>query len=367
MNKPFSLYLDLVRFIAAVLVVAAHYLQHGIVGGNVATLMPDLGREAVIVFFVLSGFVIAYTTEQKKQSFKQYLVARLARIYSVALPILLLTFICAAIAMRFFGVHLENGYVIDKAYVYLPFHLMFLGELWTMSETPPWLAQYWSLGYEVWYYVLFAAAYYTKGRSRVLVTAIVFLLLGPKLWLLLPVWMSGVWIYHWQKTHVITPTVARIGWCLSMLALTAYKISGVDVSLRALGNDIWPFHALHLGSADRFLADYVVCVAIGASFLFARFADFKSLTLFSTPIERLSAYTFTLYLVHGLIMGAWAAFYHHDANSVLDIVMITTLIALATVVVGYVTEGKKDAFQRFFQRVVEAPWPGAKVLPKSVR
>lgn len=360
MNKPFSLYLDLVRFIAAVLVVAAHYLQHGIVGGNLAILMPDFGREAVIVFFVLSGFVIAYTTEQKKQSFTQYLVARLARIYSVALPILLLTFICVAVATRFSGVPLDKGYVIDKAYVYLPFHLMFLGELWTMSETPPWLAQYWSLGYEVWYYVLFAAAYYTKGRSRITITVIVFLMLGPKLWLLLPVWMTGVWIYHWQKTHVITLTVARMGWCLSMVALAAYKFSDLDVALRAFGNEIWPFHALRLGSADRFLADYVVCIAIGASFLFARFADFKLLAFFSTPIRRLSAYTFTLYLVHGLVMGAWSALYHHDSTSVVDITLITTLIALATVVVGYVTEGKKDAFQRFFQRIVDATGPRAK-------
>lgn len=355
MNKPFSLYLDLVRFMAAVLVVVAHYLHHGIVGGNVAMLMPDLGREAVIVFFVLSGFVIAYTTEQKKQSFRQYLVARMARIYSVALPILLLTLICAAIVTHFFGVHVDNGYVIDKAYVYLPFHLMFLGELWALSETPPWLAQYWSLGYEVWYYVLFAAAYYTRGCSRIIVTLMVFLLLGPKLWLLLPVWMTGVWIYHWQKEHAIRPTMARIGWCFSMLALAAYKTSGVEVYLRTLGNDIWPFQALHLGSADRFLSDYVVSVVIAASFLFARFADFKSLEFFSMPIRRCSAYTFTLYLVHGLIMGVWGAFYHHDANSVGDIAAITVLIAVATIVMGHFTEGKKDAFQRFFQRILDAP------------
>jgi peptidoglycan/LPS O-acetylase OafA/YrhL len=48
-EKSFSAYLDLARFSAAVLVVVAHYLLKGVFGAPGVTVVPDLGREAVIL------------------------------------------------------------------------------------------------------------------------------------------------------------------------------------------------------------------------------------------------------------------------------------------------------------------------------
>ena len=77
MNKAFSIYLDLVRFLAACLVYVSHT--------NLRLLSTEIvpissyGRSAVTVFFVLSGFVIAYITDTKETKWTVYAASRLSR------------------------------------------------------------------------------------------------------------------------------------------------------------------------------------------------------------------------------------------------------------------------------------------------
>ena len=65
-----------------------------------------------------------------------------------------------------------DGYVLDKLYVYVPFHLLFLGQHWSLTEVPPYMEPYWSLNYEAWYYLLFGLACYLRGRRRILLMAL---------------------------------------------------------------------------------------------------------------------------------------------------------------------------------------------------
>ncbi len=61
MNRGFSTYLDLLRFGAAVVVLMSHYGYERMSGGRWLWIRDlNLGSDAVIVFFVLSGFVIAH-------------------------------------------------------------------------------------------------------------------------------------------------------------------------------------------------------------------------------------------------------------------------------------------------------------------
>ena len=59
MNPITSVYLDLIRFIAALLVVLSHAAYPRLDGVNFA-MFGGFGRDAVMIFFVLSGYVIAY-------------------------------------------------------------------------------------------------------------------------------------------------------------------------------------------------------------------------------------------------------------------------------------------------------------------
>jgi hypothetical protein len=64
MNTRISLYLDFARFTAALAVFLHHLLQEQYLGFDVR--VP--GRTAVIVFFVLSGFVIAFVTDGRERN-----------------------------------------------------------------------------------------------------------------------------------------------------------------------------------------------------------------------------------------------------------------------------------------------------------
>lgn len=347
MDKHFSLYLDLVRFVAALLVVLTHYTQHGLFGPAAKAAGHTLGREAVMVFFILSGFVVARTTIERALSLRQFALARATRIYTVALPVLLAAFGAGLIVMQLPGMQIESGYQLAKPWIYLPLHLLFMGEWWTLAETPPWLVPYWSLSYEVWYYVLFATAFYGRGAWRWLLTGTILLLVGPKLWLLLPVWLSGVWLAR-QAPLAIGSGVARFGCAATLGALALFKIAGLDIALRAAGIGAWPFPALPISSADRYLADYAVGAIMLLHFACARQARFACLLALAGPIRSLASSTFVLYLVHGLIMGLWDEYHGGPTTGPADLLLLTACIGAATYACSIVTERQRAWLRRRF-------------------
>ncbi|WP_039989060.1 acyltransferase family protein [Paraglaciecola arctica] len=165
MNNQLSIYLDLMRFIAALAVFASH--ATGFSGGWFWQ-FGGMGHEAVVFFFVLSGFVIAFVCIDKKETRSEYIVNRLARIYSVAFPAIILT-----ITLYFAGAEL-NPAVFDKVgadnsnqILTILTAMTFLNQSWVawpfFSNLP-----YWSLGYEVLYYVFLALFFSGKELKNTL-------------------------------------------------------------------------------------------------------------------------------------------------------------------------------------------------------
>ena len=66
MNRGTSIYLDLVRLSAAIVVVITHLAYPELSGG---TLQPWRlgGNDATMVFFILSGYVIAHVREEREE------------------------------------------------------------------------------------------------------------------------------------------------------------------------------------------------------------------------------------------------------------------------------------------------------------
>lgn len=84
-----SVYFDLIRFFAAIIVVMNHY---GVLLSLAkSTTFP--GSDAVIVFFVLSGYVINYVSDRSDLTGYRYIFYRLSRLWSVAVPATLLSII----------------------------------------------------------------------------------------------------------------------------------------------------------------------------------------------------------------------------------------------------------------------------------
>jgi peptidoglycan/LPS O-acetylase OafA/YrhL len=83
MTSVLSLYLDALRFGAAFTVFLSHF---GRFSAGMFSQMEPYGGTAVMVFLVLSGFVIAWVTKTRERTVDEYALSRLARLYSVILP-----------------------------------------------------------------------------------------------------------------------------------------------------------------------------------------------------------------------------------------------------------------------------------------
>ena len=346
MQQGESVYLDLIRFCAAVLVVLTHLIQFDMLPQSLGAFAPDLGREAVIVFFVLSGYVIAFAADTKYPSAESYLVSRASRLYSVAIPILLL-----ALCLDSIGIYLLNGsythlYQYEKFYFYVPFHLLFLGEVWTLAERPFTADPYWSLSFEAWYYVWFASLFYFAGWRRVTLFVAVALIVGYQHWILFPIWLSGVWLYRVRHGMQVSVLVARMGMAVSVLAVLFLEYSGLDKWLWQLGRDSWPFPDLPQGSTDQYMLDYVVCICTVVHLFCASRAKLSFSRGVAQIIRRIASYTFTLYLIHTVVMSSWQNNFVYNNTNYLHFCFIIVLITTATLVVGELTERRRDHSKR---------------------
>ncbi|MFZ5549521.1 MAG: acyltransferase family protein [Pseudomonadota bacterium] len=314
MNRNLSVYLDLVRFVAALVVFVVHANYQRFTGGlPVLHHLKDLGNDAVMVFFVLSGFVIAHVVATKERSPAVYAASRLARLYSVAVPALLLTVLLdLAGAQLDPSLYTGRWYEFDQPLLRVVAALSFTNELWFSYTRPFSNGPFWSLGYEAWYYVLFAAVHFLRGRTRVWAVAAVCLVIGPKILLLLPVWWMGVWAY--RRVHQV-PIGAAHALVLCLGSLGAYLLFRLadgpdrllDLAGQWLGSEL-----LHdqISWSRRFLASYVIgaCVAIHFVGAAALAPHLKRVPRGLERVVRYAAgFTFSLYLLHYPLLQFFAA------------------------------------------------------------
>ena len=152
-KKPRLEKLEALRGFAALYVVFFHILPQKIylLGINIGVLFR-FGPEAVIVFFVLSGFVIKYTYEKSKdKSFKHYFIRRFIRLYIPLLFIFLLGYLLKC--------YREGSFTSPEWFTLLG-NLFMLQDV--ISQKPHVIAAaymnhgvLWSLSYEWWFYMLY--------------------------------------------------------------------------------------------------------------------------------------------------------------------------------------------------------------------
>lgn len=366
LTPAFSLYLDAARVVAAICVVFDHFLSSEVLPAGLRSWVPDIGREAVMVFFVLSGYLIASSTARGGATLSDFLVARSARIYSVALPLLLLAFLIDGIAIQFHPDAYPHLYQYRDFHLYIPLHLAFLGEAWTLAERPASIGPYWSLSFEFWYYLLFAACHFYRGRQRCLLIGAIFLVVGYEHAILLPVWASGVLLFHCRTQKHWPDWLARGGFFASFVLLTLTKLTGLDITLWHLGREVWPWPSLPQGSADQFLYDYWTALLVLLNFHCARQLRFDALLRIGTAVRGLSGYTYTLYLVHMLVLHTWVRNWPYD-NTPGEFLGLCSAIALATYVIGTVTEQRRSTYTVFFRWLFARCVAALRRLPRLAR
>lgn len=177
-------------------------------------LLTSLGHQAVMVFFVLSGYFVGGSVLRAagRFDFRRYLVARLSRLWTPLLPALLLTLAVDQV-IRFYAPDVLSGahYAVVNSgpngdySSSLPTFLGNMAFVQTVYTSPYGTnGPLWSLASEFWYYILFplgaiAAGVIIRERSVRLGCALLAVFVGATVsWHLLPsfpIWLLGVPVF----------------------------------------------------------------------------------------------------------------------------------------------------------------------------
>ena len=290
-----SLYLDLLRFCAAAEVFPYHLIMlTGPPGWR--PLWASFGHEAVIVFFVLSGYVISYAAANRDTTARQFALSRLARVFSVSVPALVLT-----VALDWAAAPLNPALYHGFAPLHSPLprfaiSLLLLNESWisvqAFSNGP-----YWSLCYETAYYAIFASVFYLAGRRRGLALTAALSFAGIRTLLLLPVWLMGCWAFFENRSRYWHPLVHGIWFLLPVPALWFYQTVHLDrVTVELAFRFGWTSAQVDLGHSRQALSDIYLGLAVMLHFIGAKNAGpilARLLRPIAASVRRCANYTFT--------------------------------------------------------------------------
>lgn len=291
MSRGLSLYLDLLRFFMATVVVTGHSTFRGYTGHpfQLWFSFPYM-QTAVIGFFVLSGFVIAHVTETKEKSAAIYAASRIARLYSVVIPALLLTVLCDTI-----GEHLDPPFyatgpvaLADQQPARYLASFFMINHFWIMPTgmAPGTNGPFWSLSYEIAYYLVFGMFLTRNWIVMALGTLAVSAAAGPGIMMLFPLWLLGVAIYHLQKSWALPRAFA-------LLLFLATPIALAEIGWLRGGWNYDTGRPLHIDYAEAGLIALNILAAARLGQVLERL-----LARFAPLIRWLGTLTFATYLCH---------------------------------------------------------------------
>ena len=342
MGRSFSIYLDLIRFAAAFLVYLYHSNQRFLSTSEVP--FSGFGHSAVVVFFVLSGFVIRHVTDSKETHWADYAASRIARIFSVTVPAIFLTLLFDTVG-RAFAPEIYAHSASDQVLARVVLSLLLLNEVWLLSVMSFSNLPFWSICVEFWYYAAFALVIFLPRRVGWVAAALLALALGPKFILLAPIWWAGVLLYRWRMPPWLgrRSALAMVGFSLTGFWLFhALKIDrwGCLWLKAALGQDV----AQYLGFANYVVGDYLLTLLVCLNFAGMRALLAGSggwLIALERPIRQVAGCTFTLYLLHLPLFLMWSAIVRGNPAQPWYWLTVTALVFASVVLVSRQTEAHR--------------------------
>ncbi len=355
MNKATSIYLDLVRFLAAIVVFSYHANKDRFTGGLPGlSHISHLSNDAVMVFFVLSGFVIAYVANTKENKISKYFINRFARLYSVVIPALIFTVIFDFLGSQIAYQPYDTWrYQTDQPFIRFFANLFFVNQLWFTSIRPFSNSPFWSIGYEFWYYVLFALVFYLKKPIKWILVILVCLFIGPKILILMPVWLMGVVVYKIVSLNKLSESLGWVLFLVSIICYLEYRMNSIgqnyvlEYTKYVLGANLYS----NLRLAKLFLSDYIIGILISLNFIGFYFISnrFEKILLFcKKPIQYMASYTFVLYLLHFPLLYFFAALTYDSETAKTQPIIVVVGTLLTIWLLGRVTEKQKNNYKHIF-------------------
>ena len=305
--------------------------------------------EAVTVFFILSGYVIGYVTDKKEFTAIEFFMARAARIYSVTVPALLLTFILDSIGKLIDppAYNASWGYSSENPFWQLTANFLFINEFWSSNVTPGSNLPFWSLGYEVWYYVLFGLYVFLSGWRRIFAISFTLAMVGPAVAAMFPLWLAGVGCYRLSRTWRIKPWA---GGLLCIACLTGW-----------VSYEVWAYRhgrLVDLVSSTlrrpELVQDYVVAACFFGSLLGlnAVATTIKISGRVATLIRWIAGATFSLYLFHLPVMQFLDALSPWPVSSAVNRMLLSFGTLSVVFALAELTERKKGIWRVAIFRLI---------------
>lgn len=245
--------MDVLRFAAAAVVVLNH--ARDLLWLDAAAVTPGLfskavyfvaglGHEAVMVFFVLSGFWITRSVDRRKDDARfwtPYLIDRLSRLLIVLVPALVIGGLFDVL-----GAYVIEGfhYLGNNTAHSLPQDVRerlsigaFLGNaafLQSLVVTPFGSnGPLWSLAYEFWFYVWFPAIVLAlRGRWNWGLAALPMMFIWPKLAIGFFVWLLGTALHYADTRYCRKPAPMKRGYAVILLGAGGAALGAALIAAR---------------------------------------------------------------------------------------------------------------------------------------
>jgi peptidoglycan/LPS O-acetylase OafA/YrhL len=318
--------LDLIRGLAACAVMVGHLralffvdfrqLSHQSWPIQALYFLTGFGHQAVVVFFVLSGFLISSTVIRSrvlgKWSWRDYAINRATRLYVVLIPGLLFGFFWDRLGIWLFAARGIYAHPLADLGPAVPLQNLspanFLGNLFFLQtifcDTFGSNGPLWSLANEFWYYVLFpvglaACLAWARGHLRPAITLTclaVFIgaFVGRGILIGFLIWLAGCGLVLLYSKVQVRPRFAA----LALLCFTSV-LSGVM------------FAVARVLQRDPLISDLEVGFVF-TLFLFAvlQIAVRRNPSPYSAVVHRFAGFSYSLYVLHFpflLFFRAWLA------------------------------------------------------------
>ena len=351
-----SVYLDALRGMASLLVVIGHWRNAFFVDfPQIAKPGPfmlaaygisNLGHQAVIIFFALSGYLVGGSVinaiRRSEWSWARYLTQRLVRLWLVLLPALLLGLFWDRL-----GIHLHQAPLLYSGYSanHMTQDVAAASSAQTLLGNAFFLqtifvptfgsnGALWSLANEWWYYLLFPlAACIVSGYSKhvavvgacVVAFGLLSYMVGGTILALFPAWLLGAFL------HLVSGRKQRAGAATLIISTALYCIilCGFGFLDRESGLSARP--SLWAALSDNLLG------VITVIFLWILLSDRRvaQRSVWARAARGSAQFSYSLYVVHLPLVIFGASLLVHDSRWIPDVQHIVTGLAVLVLIIAY--------------------------------
>ncbi len=323
-------FLELVRSLAAIYVVFYHIHQK-INFGKAGDILFNFGQEAVMIFFVLSGFVILYSVENKAKELTplKYFKARFLRIYPVFIISCIIAYACNCI--------IYNAWVSIKITQFLS-NVCMLQDFYSGKpgiHVTPYMGNLplWSLSYEWWFYMFFLVLFFYIKSNKAYIYVCIISCIGLITYLYYPNQISLWFMYFilWWLGAEVAKKYVNVSHNPRNLYVTFLTAVLMLIILILFAMYYKKDHALIFGFFPVLFIRHFFAAILFAAFLWS--VDVQKIKVSSTNfLAWLAPYTYAIYIFHYPLLNLF------NSKNWLNGISGILLFLMVVFILSYITE-----------------------------